>query len=217
MAGTQSAASGHRAERAAEDRRQRLIVFAAVGGLAVVAVIIAVGLYVTQYRAPRAHVLTVSGRDYDAATVARRGSYYALFESGFRETGFGGIASRTVELLIDEQVLRERAPAVVGALAEQELEQELAESFALGDPEQREQFVAVLDSIVGNAGLSRQEYLDIFAAQVFTDRLGEGFREEIGDSALQLRLSRIRLTSREGAEEVRELLLAGRRLRRAGA
>ena len=209
MAGTQSAASGRRAERAAEERRARLIVIGGIAVLAVVAGIIAVGLYVTQYRAPRSHVLTVSGRDYDAAAVARRGTYYALFESGFRVSGFDGIAPRAAGLLIDEQVLRERAPATVGGLTEQELEQELAESFLLGAPEQREQFEAMLDSIVGNAGVSRAEYVDIFAAQVFTDRLGEGFREEIGDSALQLQLSRIRLTTREGAEEARALLLAG--------
>ena len=178
-----------------------------MGGLALVAAIILIGLYLTQYRPPRALVLTVSGRDYDAAAVARRGSYHALFEGGIADAGASTIAGRAVDLLIDEQVLRDRAPAVVGALSHEDVERELAERFGFADPDEREEFAEALRRGILASGLSRDEYLDLATAQLLRERLSDGFREEIGATAPQLRLSRIRVADPERAERVRELAL----------
>jgi parvulin-like peptidyl-prolyl isomerase len=205
----QTSASERRAARAAEERRQRLILYGAIGGLAAVAVIIAIGLYITQYRAPHAHVLTVAGRDYDAAAVARRGSYHAIFEGGIRDLSITSIAERAVDLLVDEAVVRERAPATVGAVSEDDVENDLRERLGFGDSDDRQQFAEALRNVLRASRLTRDEYYDLATAAMLADRLRDGFEEDIGAAAPQVRLSRIRLTDSAAAEEVRATALGG--------
>ncbi len=205
----QASASERRARRAAEERRQRLILYGAIGGLTAVAVIIAVGLYITQYRVPRAHVLTIAGRDYDAAAVARRGSYHAIFEGGMRDLSITSIAERAVDLLVDEAVVRERAPATVGAVSEDDVENDLRERLGFADSDDRRQFAEALRNVLRASGLTRDEYYDLAAAAMLAGRLRDGFEEDIGAAAPQVRLSRIRLTDSAAAEEVRATALEG--------
>ena len=209
---TQSVAATRRAARAAEERRQRLILLGALGGLAAVAAVILAGLYVTQYRAPRAHVLTVGGRDYDAAAVARRANYYVLFEGGLGQVGVSGVAAKAVALLVDEQALREGAPATVGAVSDDDVEGALAERFGLeglGDADSRQQFAEALQTAIRSSGLSRDEYFDLTRVGLLRERLSDGFRDEMGAAAPQLRLERIRLAVADDAERVRALALEG--------
>ena len=244
MAGSRpSVTSRRRAERAHEERRQRLIVLIGLGVLGLVAVIIAVGLYLTQYRAPRQHVLSAGDRDYTAAAVARRASYHAFFESG-TATSLDDIAQRAVELLIEQQVLRERAPALVGPVTEDDVRAELRVRFAIdpppapageeqgaADPEDatatatpeatataagtaedgqddEAAYAEALRNVLRVTELHQQEYFDLVTSQMLTLRLRAHFGEEIGETAEQWRLARIRLADRATAEQVRELALA---------
>ncbi len=212
MAGTQSAASGRRLARAAEQRRQRLIVFGALSGLAVVAVIIGAGLYITQYRAPRAHVLSVGGRDYDAGAVARRGAYHALYTGRPGGDSIFAVAQQAVDVLGDDEVLRQRAPVTVGAVTEHDVELELAAGFGIADSNDESAFDEpafneALRDVLRVIGLSRDEYFEVVAAEMLGRRLRDAFSAEIEPTAPQVRLSRIRLTDAENAERVRELAL----------
>ena len=206
---SQTSASERRERRFAEERRQRQILYGAIGGLAIVAVIIAAGLYITQYRAPRAHVLTVAGRDYDAAAVARRGSYHAIFEGGIQDLSITSIAQRAVDLLVEEAVVRERAPAAVGAVTVEDVEDDLRERLGFADSDDRRQFAEALRNVLLAAGLTRDEYYDLATATMLAGRLRDGFEEDIGAAAPQVRLSRIRLTDSVAAKEVRVTALGG--------
>ena len=57
--------------------------------------------------------------------------------------------------------------------------------------------------------LPKDEYDLVVAAGILRDRLLEQYRAEISETADQLRVSRIRLADRGGAEDVRALLLEG--------
>ncbi|MDP6607046.1 MAG: peptidylprolyl isomerase [Dehalococcoidia bacterium] len=208
MAREKQSALSRREQREAADRRQRLITTGVIGALAVVGGIIAVGLYVTQYQAPRAHVLTVEGRDYSTSDVARRGTYYALFEGGYQQ-GTAGLVSATVALLVDDEVYRRRAPALVGAVGDAEVEQDLRARYGLEDSADRKQFADSLQAELRNSGLSQQEYYDIIAARLLRARVAESLRETLSPIAEQVRLARIRLVGSGEAEEVRELALGG--------
>jgi parvulin-like peptidyl-prolyl isomerase len=122
--------SSRRLEIEAENRRQRLIVMGVVAGMMAVVAIIGVGLYFTQYRAPRAHLLTVNGQEHNAADVARRATYAVISEGGLpgaAET----IATNTIELLINEEALRTQSAAAVGVIGPAEIEEELRTRYGL--------------------------------------------------------------------------------------
>ena len=207
MAGNSQSATSARSRRAAQDRQTRLIVTGALIGLGVVVAIIAVGLFLTQYQAPRRHVLTVGGRDYDAAAVARRASYFVLVERG--AVDIDDIAEAATELLVDEAIARERAPATVGALEAGELEAELRSRFGLTPDDDAVAYAEALTQSLRASGLSRDEYFDVVEAGMLAARLDDDFRSQIGNAALQLRLSRIRLVDRALADEVRALAVEG--------
>lgn len=209
MAGQRDASPSRREQREASEQRQRRIVIGVIVGLVGVALVVVAGLYVTQYRAPRAHVLTVEGRDYNAAFVARRGVYLALFETGFRDQGSTPLAETVVELLIDEAVLRAAAPELVGAVGDAEVEDDLMGRFGLTQVEGRAAFAELLQTRIQASGLSRDEFYELAATSLLRSLLTDQFTEAVDPSASQVRLSRIRLVERAEAEEIRELLTEG--------
>jgi hypothetical protein len=191
------------------ERRQRLIVYAVVAALSTVAVVIAVGLYITQYQAPRAHVLNIEGRDYDTSAVARRGTYHALAEAGFRQETGTSFADTSLALLVTEAILRASAPSLVGPAGDAEVEADLLERSGLTEDDGREAFASYLQSAIQDSGLLRYEFYELTAANLLRTLLNEHFEANVEPTAPQVQLSRIRLTTEEEADEVSQLFADG--------
>jgi hypothetical protein len=114
---------GRAAERAQAERQTRLIYIGTGAVLGVALLLIVVGLYVTRYRPPRAHILTAAGESYDARDVVDRGVYLALFEG--TSGGIADVARETVDRLIEEQALRTVGPEIVAPVTDDDIRQEL--------------------------------------------------------------------------------------------
>ncbi|HJM75074.1 MAG TPA: peptidylprolyl isomerase [Dehalococcoidia bacterium] len=209
MAGQSQTSPSRREQRETSERRQRLIVIAVVAALTAVAVVVAVGLYITQYQAPRAHVLTIDGRDYDTSAVARRGTYLALVEGGLRDQGTTPFAETVADLLINEAVLRAAGPSLVGPVGDAEVEDDLFESSGLTEKGGRDAFAGLLQTSIQNSGLPRDEFYEVIAASVLRTRLDEHFEGLVEPTARQVKLSRMRLSSGEEVDEVRQLYADG--------
>ncbi|MSQ41659.1 MAG: hypothetical protein EXR65_01285 [Dehalococcoidia bacterium] len=174
------------------------------------AAIIGAGVYVTQYRAPHAHVLTVGGSDFDAAAVASRATYMVAFESA---GGSPSPAETALDRLAEEVALRERAPALVAAPTADDIEQSVKVLFRLADTGNPAFARADLQTVIGRAldisGLTRTEFDDIMRARVLAQRMRDRFRAEVPAQAPQLKLMRIRFSDEATAQRVREQLIAG--------
>ena len=187
-------------------RRERLIIAGLVGLLTVAGIVVLVGLYVTQYLPPRAHVLRVGESDYNASEVARR----AVYELQFRPAGLS-----TVDRLLDDTLLRiqdatvvlQRAPPLVGELSDEELDAELHDRLGFADSDDEQGFADALATLLRAADLSRDEYNEVVRGEVLVQRLRDEFASDVGEEAEQLLLSRIRLADDATAEEVRALAL----------
>ena len=250
---TRISARRQRDERARRRERVTIIAVSVVLGVAVLVVL--AGLYITQYRPPRAHVLSVGETDYRAAEVARRAVYEARF--GDLPGGIGETVPETLSVLEEQTILLDRAPAFVGAATDEDVTQWLrvhlgfappeepapdavaddgdssdaaddgtADSGAADDgapddgaadeesleedpEEEAARFATALADWLRHVDLPKDEYDLVVAAGILSDRLRDQFRAEIGETADQLRVSRIRLADRGGAEDVRALLLEG--------
>ena len=199
-------------------RKERRIVGGLIGVLAVAGVVVLVGLYVTQYRAPRAHVLRVGDRDYNASDVARR-AVYTLRVSGIGPTEISQLPDNELERLLgrlvddtllriqDAEVVLQRAPAFVGNLSDEELDAELHERLGFADSDDEQGFADALATLLRAMDLPRDEYNEVVRGEVLVQRLRDQFTVDIGEEAEQLLLSRIRLADEVTAEEVRELAL----------
>ena len=84
--------------------------------LAVVVVIVAIGLFVTSFLPPRAHIVTIEDQSYNAAAVVGRGNFLITFER--QSDLLGDVAAATIDVLIFEETLRLRGPALVGPISE---------------------------------------------------------------------------------------------------
>ena len=230
-------------------RNERFAIIAVSGVLGVAALVVLAGLYVTQYRPPRAHVLSAGETNYQAAEVARRTAYELRF--GELSGGIGEAVPETLTVLEEQAVVLARAPALVGEVTDEEvtqwlrvhlgfappegLEEETADGGdsaeaaddsedAAGDSAEADSAAGALEEDPGEAAaryaglladwlrvvdLPKDEYDLVVAAGILRDRLLDQYRAEISETADQLRVSRIRLADRGGAEDVRALLLEG--------
>lgn len=243
-----------REDRARRTERIAIIAVSVVLGVAVLVVLI--GLYVTQYLPPRAHVLRAGETDYQAAEVARRATYEVRF--GDISDDITETVTETLRVLEEQTILLDRAPAVVGEVSDEDVTQWLREHLGLAPPddpppataedsggdggaadggaadeggdadgadaegsatpaatlevdpeEEAARYANVLADWLRHVGLPKDEYDLVVTAGILGDRLLDRFRAEVGETADQLRVSRIRLADRGGAEDVRALLLEG--------
>ena len=190
-------------ERRAQ-RKERLIIGGMIGLLAVAGVVVLIGLYITQYLPPRAHVLRVGDNDYNASEVARR----AVYELQFRPAGFSSdeqLVDDTLLRIQDAEVVLRRAPAIVGDVSDEELGAELHERLGFEDSDDERGFADAFATLLRLVGLSRNEYNEIVRGEMLVERLRDGFAADVGEDAEQLLISRIRVADEATAEEVREL------------
>ena len=96
-----------------------------MGVLAVVVLVIAFGLFWTRYLPPRAHILTIEDQSYNASAVADRGKFLITFEG--QDDLLGNVASATIDVLIFEETLRLRGPALVGPVTQAQIDAQVQE------------------------------------------------------------------------------------------
>lgn len=184
-------------------RNERLVVAAAASVLALAALVVLAGVFLTQYRPPRAHVLSVGDRDYDAGAVARRALYELIY--GDAVSAIDAAVPDTLRRLEDDEVLRSRAPLVVGSAGWIEVRGELLGRLGLDGLEGFLDRYAVL---LRDSGLRREEMEEMVLAQILERRLREAFAASLGDGGGQALLSRIRLADAAAAADARRLAVA---------
>lgn len=187
---------------AAEVQRERRVLYAVMGVLALVAVIVLVGLYLAWYRPPRQHVATIGGQSYNAATLMRRARFVALFEGGGR-TGEGDVVDQAVEKLRAETQLRQGAPALAGAISADALQAQYRKR--LGFPEATKDsndgaaFQKALAGFRKDAQLHRDELDALITAGALQQALHDHFSKDLPATPPQVHLTRLRLNDRETA------------------
>ena len=198
-----------RREREERDRRrERLVIYGVVGALVVAALVVLVGLYTTQYQPPRAHVLSVGDRDYNASDIARR----ALYEMRYADETLGGFetaVSETLDRIEDTEIVLTRAPALVGEVSDDEVRADLHVRLGLEEDADESAFVEALAERLSDSRLSREELEEIVSANILVGRLRDAFVDEYGEAAPQVLLSRIRVADEAAAEDIRDRLGTG--------
>ncbi len=209
MAGSQAERVSARERQERDERRQRRIVLAGVGVLVSAAVIVAVGLFVTQYLPPRARVLSIEGESVSASGLVDHAMRIVILEPNLRGPAIGELPAFTLERLIDEEALRSAAGAELGAPGEERRAAEGRALLQLPDDADDVAFAETLTDVLRRTGLSRDDFDAVVEARIQEAAVRAGIEEELGESAVQLRLRRIRVADEARAQELREQALAG--------
>lgn len=187
---------------AAEAQQARRVLYAVLGVLALVTVIVLAGLYLTWYRPPRQHVATIGSHSYNAATLMRRARYLALFEGGGR-TGEGDVVDQAIEKLRGETQLREGAPALVGAISADALQAQYRKQlgFPPADKDVHDDaaFQKALAKFRKDARLHRDELDALITAAALQQALHDHFGKDLPTTPPQVHLTRLRLNDRDTA------------------
>lgn len=200
-------AATRRRQAALEAQRERAILLGAVAVIAVAVLVVLVGVYLTVYRPPRAHVAEIGGEGVSAAELAERASFHMLIEGGATTRQVTGVADFTIDLLAADHVLRQQAPELVGEITEEDLAAGVRER--LGSPVDDAAYADALARLLGAVGLSRDEYFELTEVQVLEDRLRERFLGEVPTTGRQLHLLRLRAPTQSNADRVIERARAG--------
>ncbi len=127
MAG--SGTSGRRHGRSSnEDRQQRLIYLGAASILGLVLILIAVGVLLTVILPPRAHVLTVGDRKFNARDVADRAIYLVSSGNGNAQRD---PSTEGMESLIGESILFQVGAGLVDEVTDEDVQDAIARRLGL--------------------------------------------------------------------------------------
>jgi parvulin-like peptidyl-prolyl isomerase len=231
MADNRRGRGGRAAERERADRQARLIYIASGAVLAIAAIAVFVGLFVTRYQPPRAQVLTVDGQSYQARDVVDHDAYRTFFEGG--AASLSDVARDTVERLIEEAALRSQAGQLVAPVSEEDIRQALYRELDLVSPllelssavddatatptgatatptppppptavVDPQEFAEALTDFLRDVDLDRDVYEAIVEARLYRDRLQDHFEAEVGESGRQISLQRIRVSKQLAADTV---------------
>lgn len=227
-------------------QQQQFVTIVAVGVLVVAALIVVAGLYITQYRPPRVHILTVQSERFNAQQVVDRGAYFTAFEGG--ATSASTLATDTLDQIEKESALRQGGPALVGPVTQDDIDQEIAKELGLAPiaglptptptaaaagatatatatpeaaatatgtptvaptPTDRGTFATKYADFLKITGLSKGAFEQIIEARVIQQRLQQQFRDSLGASGPQIRLSRIRVNDFALAQVIHQQLVDG--------
>jgi len=219
---------GRMEERERAERQARFVYIGVGTVLALAAIVIVVGVYIVSYMPPRSHVVTVADSSYNTRDVSKRAIYWALF--GGRADA-DDIARPTVELIVDEEVLRRSASDRVDTVTADDIEEILLLNLGLipsSDPQgpdsnnvvdiealkvkhqvEPKEFADQVKDLVLNTGMNRQQYEAMIEAELYRERLEDSFLAEIGTSGPHIKLQRIRVTDRLAADAALKELEAG--------
>lgn len=122
-------------KRYPQARGESLLLIGVGAVLVVAAAVILVGLYITQYLPPRAHVLTIDNHSYSAADLKARGSYMLRSEPDFAQGVTQDLlVDRTVDRVTRDAVVLLRAPAVVGDVSDDDIKENLRLQLGFASP-----------------------------------------------------------------------------------
>lgn len=232
MAGNRAAAP--RSGAPLGSQRDQLVVLGSIVVLAVATVVVLVGLYLTVYRPPRAHVLTAGAEDYTADEVYRRGLYMMLFEPAVGPRNPSEIVTKTLDTIEREETLRTRAKALVPEVTPDDIAAELQRQFApaipsVPNPEVRnaagevigtavpsnsptpvptlapDEFTKSLQQRLETAQITKSQLDAIVAADLYRKRLTDKFKAELPTSLPQTLLVTARIADQPTADRVRSI------------
>jgi parvulin-like peptidyl-prolyl isomerase len=218
---TQRAVPGRRTPaRSPEGQREQLVILGAGLAVAAAVLIVAVGVFLTRYRPPRAHVLTVGAERFDAADSERRLRYMLLFDADRAGTDVEAFVDSALDQLEREAIIRARASTLVGDVSAEAVEQELrnelvppAPGVPLADgatatptPVSDEAYATALQQRLKESGLSKDELETLARAQLFEKKLTEHFKAALPAQAPQVHLAVARVTDQAKADQIRAIV-----------
>ena len=133
MAGNRAASRVHSNPEA---RRDQLVILGSIVVLAVVAVIVLIGLFLTVYKPPRERILTIGSKQWDASAVERRALYLLQFQQAIAPKSPTEIVSKTLDTLEREEALRQKAKELVPEVTSDDVTKELQGQLAPATPPQ---------------------------------------------------------------------------------
>ncbi len=192
MAGARQSKASSRRERDAHDAAaQQRITLIAIGVLVAVAIIAAAGVVWGVILPPRAHLITVGDRSYNAGTVARISEF--LLVGGTRSSD--DAVTVAIKEIKREETLLQVGAAEVGEITADDMKQALRKRLGTVTDVSDEDFAKAYAAFLKGAPVDQPMFERMVRSQVIADRLAERFAAEIGDDGLQLHL--LGVTSRD--------------------
>lgn len=197
---------GGRRPHQRESREQQWIYLGAATVLGIVAVVVVVGLLVTWYLPPRAHVLTVGDRDFNAVQVADRALYLANAGNGNaqRTPAAEGISSLT-----QQQILLQVGPTLVEEVTDLEVRDAIATRLGLEEGFTDLEYGDALGGFLSASDLGRADFEGIIRAGLYEDRVSETLVAALPEAGDQFHLLAIRTNDRAKAQAVTDAVRGG--------
>ncbi len=176
--------------------------------IAIVAVIVVIGVIVSNVLPPRGTALVVGGETYSVRDVADR-AISAIRLQANTETTMDGVIDEAADMLVEHEILRQVAEPLVGPVTDEEIEEALRDRLGVAPEAPSEEYTRVLQDHLSTQRVSRNDLEQMTWADLMRERLGEHLGEDAPTEGLQVNLYVATSLDRAEVEEVRERTLAG--------
>ncbi len=210
--GVRSRPRPHPATRRQSERRMQMMILGVA--VVVVAVVLGVGIYgyyETNIRPAGEPVISVGDRSFGMGYMERRLRY--MIRNAASDDLLLYSAQQAVETaltnVMKEEINRQGAPALGLWVSDQEIDAQIRELLSIPETADTNTFAESYRREVRDSGLKPSEYREVIAAGLLEDKLRAHFRDEIPDTAEQVRMRSIQVSTEEEAEQVLLRLEAG--------
>ena len=176
------------------------------GVLAAVLLIVLVGLILTSFLPPRAHVLTVGDREFNARAIADRAHYLVTSGNGNAQRD---PAEEAVTSLVSQQILLQVGAGLVDEVTDQDVRVVIAQRLNLAEEFTDQEYADALTSFLRVAPIARTDLEEIVRAGIIEDRLEERFRAELPEAGDQMDLRAVATNDRAAAQALVDAVRGG--------
>jgi parvulin-like peptidyl-prolyl isomerase len=168
------------------------------------------GYYETNIRPKGETILRIGDRSLDMGYLERRLRYIIHNAEPGAILYNAEVAAVTVlNEVEEEEINRQGAPALGLSVSEEEIDAEIRQRLRIPETADTNTFAESYRREVRDSGLKPNEYREVVAAELLEDKIRQHLRDQIPDTAEQIRMRTIRVRTQEEAEDVLQRLEAG--------
>lgn len=194
----------HRRDQQARDAAtQERVTLIALGVLAAVAVLVGAGVVWGIILPPRAHVVTVGNKSFNAQDVETRAEFMVVGHSSAPDDP----VTLAVTLLTRDETMLQAGPAEVGEVTADDVTQAIRKQLAPDAPDA--DFVKAYATFLKASNIDKPTYERMIRAQVIEERLTTKFRGGISDAGPQLHFAGVSSRDQLKLKQFRDVVIGG--------
>jgi hypothetical protein len=206
VAGARQSKASHRREREArESVTHERVTLIAAGVLVAVAILVGAGVVWGLILPPRAHIVTVGDKSFNASDMVK----YATFLVAGNSTSQDDPITTAINLVKHDETLLQAGAADAGTISDDDITKAIRKRIGVPEDATAEAYADQYKSFLSETAIDKPTFERMVRAQVIGERVGAKFLPEIGEAGQQFHVMGVGSRDRAKIQALRDAVSAG--------